>query len=441
MGGTWTTQNKVLPDVYINFKSEAQALGKLGERGILAVPAHLPWGKEGVTTLEASTFMQNSLAAIGFNAVDPRIRHIAAALSHVNKVLIYRLGAKEAVKASTVSGSLTATAKYGGSRGNDLKVSIQSNIDMLGFFNVITYLDQEEVDIQTVEKAEDLVSNDFVDFSGTGELTDAAVTSLEGGADDSGGAGEYTAALAAFEAEEFDVLAVPTEDSVIKSLATAYTKRLRENEGKKFQTVLCNYPEADHEGVISLKNGVVTADGLTVEPTYLVWEIAAMEAGANVNQSLTYAVIPNAVDVSPKYTKTELVQAISNGEMVLTADNGQVRIVQDINTLKTFTMDRGKYFSKNRIIRTLDAIANDISRVFKQHFLGKVSNDADGRNLFKAEAVSYLESLQDMGAIQNFHSQKDIEVLPGKDSDSIGINLWIQAVDSVEKIYISVTVR
>lgn len=441
MGGTWTTMNKVLPDVYINFKSEARALGTLGERGTLAVPAPLPWGKEGITVLESSTYLQSSLAAIGFHATDPRVRHITAALSHASKVMIYRLGANGAAKATAAIGSVTATAKYGGLRGNDLKITIQSNIDALGFFDVVTYLENEEVDSQTVEKGEDLVSNDFVDFSGSGVLVETAAIPLEGGTAGTGGVGEYTDALAAFEAEDFDILAIPTDESTIKALAAAYTKRLREDEGKKFQTVLYNYPGADYEGVLSLKNSVITSDGLEVEPTSLLWEIAAMEAAANVNQSLTYATIPNAVDVKPKYTKTELIQAINNGEIVLTADNGQARIVQDINTLKTFTMDRGKQFSKNRIVRTLDSIANDLSRVFKENYLGKVSNDADGRNLFKAEAVSYLETLQAIGAIQNFDSQNDVEVLPGKDSDSILINLWIQTVDSVEKIYISVTVR
>ena len=50
-----------------------------------------------------------------------------------------------------------------------------------------------------------------------------------------------------------------------------------------------------------------------------------------------------------------------------------------------------------------------------------------------------MVNLQGEQAIQNFSSD-DVEVLPGNDIDSIIVNLAIQAVDSVEKIYMTVTV-
>ena len=41
--------------------------------------------------------------------------------------------------------------------------------------------------------------------------------------------------------------------------------------------------------------------------------------------------------------------------------------------------------------------------------------------------------------IQNFTAE-DVEVLPGNAIDSVVINVLIQPVDSIEKIYVSVTV-
>lgn len=440
-GGTWQVQNKVRPGVYINFKAQAQTLGTLGDRGVVAFPAPLPWGASGIITLEAETYLENCLKLVGFYPTDPRIRHITAAMTHANKVLIYRLGANGAKKASAVIGNLTATAKYGGLRGNDLQVAIQSNIDLPGTFTILTLLDGEEVDSQVADKAENVASNDFIDFTGTGALAETAGTPLVNGAAGTGGMGEWTDAFTTFESETFNVLGVPVDDATVKQLATAFTRRVREDEGKKIVTVLYNYPQADYEGVISLKNSVVTADGLTVDPIYLLWEIAAMEAAANVNESLTYASIPNAADVSPKYTNSEIIQALQNGELVLTASNGQVRIEQDINTLKTLTTDRSKAYKKNRVIRVLDSIANDLETNFEGNYIGKVNNDADGRNLLKAATISYLNTLQGLGAIQNFDSQNDIEVLPGKDVESVLINLAVQPVDSIEKIYMKVQVK
>ena len=54
--------------------------------------------------------------------------------------------------------------------------------------------------------------------------------------------------------------------------------------------------------------------------------------------------------------------------------------------------------------------------------------------------VGYLLTIQNNEGIQNFDPENDIEVLPGNDIDSIVINLSIQAVDSVEKIYMTITV-
>lgn len=439
-GGTWTTQNKELPGVYMNFEAEPAPTSMLGERGVVAFPAPLPWGAN-LITLEAETYMTDSIKQIGFYSTDPRIRHVTAAMTHASKVLIYRLGANGAAKATVTIGALTATAKYGGLRGNDIQIVIQSSVDDPTQYVVQTLLDGEIVDAQEVTTIDQLVSNDFVDFKGTGVPTDTAGTPLTGGTEGTGGNGDWTNALSTLESEEFNALGIPVDDDSIKQLAAAYTKRLREDEGKKFVAVLYNYPQADYEGVISLKNSVVTSDGLTVDPIYLLWEIAAMEAGANVNESLTYATIPNAVDVSPKYTNSELVKAIQNGELVLTASNGQVQIVQDINTLKTLSPNRSKAYKKNRVIRTLDSIANDIKRTFETNYIGKVDNNADGRNLMKAEIISYLDTLQGLGAIQNFDPQTDIEVLPGNDVESVLVNLAIQVVDSIEKIYMTVTVR
>lgn len=440
-GGTWTTQNKVLPGVYINFKAAAQQNVNVGDRGTVAFPAPLPWGKEGIIKLEAETYLQDAVKQIGFYPIDPRIRHITAAMSHAKTVLIYRLGAKGATKASATIGTLTATAKYGGLRGNDLKIAIQSNIDNPGTYTVQTLLDGEEVDSQVASTADQVVSNDFVDFKGTGALTATAGTPLVNGTAGTGGMGEWSDAFTAFESEEFNVLGIPVDDLSVKQLAVAFTKRLREDEGKKFQAVLYNHPQADYEGVISLKNSVVTSDGVTVDPIFLLWEIAAMEAAANINQSLTYATVPNAVDVTPKYTQSQIIDALQNGELVLTAANGQVRIEQDINTLTTFTTDRSRAYRKNRVIRTLDSIANDLKTNFDENFIGKVNNDEDGRNLLKAATISYLDTLQGLGAIQNFDSQNDIEVLPGNDIESVIINLGIQPTDSMEKIYMTITVR
>lgn len=440
-GGTWVTQNKVRPGVYFNFKARPQPLGSLGDRGIAAYPAALPWGDPaGVIVLEGSEFMDSSQELIGFRATDPRIRHIAAAVSHAKTVLLYRLGGTGAIKAKATEGALTATARWGGTRGNDIQLVVQVNIDDAGLFDVITLLDGEEVDRQAVNTIEQLQPSPYIDWSGSGVLTPTAGVKLTGGADGTASGADFSAALSAFEGYQFNVLGVPLTDSTSKQLTVAYVRRQREEEGKKIQAVLVDNPSADYEGIISLRNSIITSDGLQVPPEMLLWEVAAMQAAANVNESLTYTAIPNAVDAYPRLTNSETIAALKNGELVITAVNGAAVFEQDINTLTSFTPDRSKAFSKNRVIRVLDSIGNDIKRIFDQFYIGKVSNNDDGRALLKAEVVSYLLNLQGIGAIQNFDSQTDILVVRGADVDSVLVELSIQPVDSIEKIFMTVEV-
>ncbi|MEF2246222.1 phage tail sheath family protein [Paenibacillus sp. IITD108] len=440
-GGQWNVQNKVRPGVYINFNAKRKPMNSVGERGIVAFPASLPWGvTDRVIELDSSSFGEKAVEVLGFKAADARIRHIAAAMSHASSVLLYRLGGTNAAKAKATEGALTATAKWGGLRGNDLRIVIQADVDESSKFNVITLLDLEEVDRQTVAQIEELENSAFIDWTGTGAVTASAGVALAGGTEGTQSGSDFTTALAKFESYDFNVLGISLDDAASKQVATAYVKRQREEEGKKIVAVMANYPEADYEGVMSLHNGIVTSDGLEVSPTSLVWEVAAMQAAANINEALTYTAIPNAVGAFPRLTHTETIAALNNGELVVTALNGRAVIEQDINTLTSFSLDRSKAFSKNRVVRVLDAIGNDIKRLFDTYYIGKISNNSNGRALLQAEVTSYLKKLEGLGAIQNFDSQKDIVLSAGEATDAVQIQLNVQPVDSVEKIYMNVEV-
>ena len=43
-GGTFLTQNKILPGAYINFISVANASATLSDRGIATIPLEMNWG-------------------------------------------------------------------------------------------------------------------------------------------------------------------------------------------------------------------------------------------------------------------------------------------------------------------------------------------------------------------------------------------------------------
>ena len=43
-GGTWMSQNKIQPGVYINTKSSGNLSASIGEKGIVAIAKPLSWG-------------------------------------------------------------------------------------------------------------------------------------------------------------------------------------------------------------------------------------------------------------------------------------------------------------------------------------------------------------------------------------------------------------
>jgi hypothetical protein len=437
-GGTWITENKVRPGVYINFVSAQKALGTLGERGVVTMPLVLPWGPEKkVIEINAN---DNLFDKIGINITDPEALLIKEVFKRARTLLLYR--ANTGVKATATSGVLTATAKYSGTKGNKLSIVIQVNIEDETKFDVITLLDGKEVDKQElVGKVEQLVNNNFVNFSGSGDLAATAGIKLEGGTDGEVSNEDYTNYLAIIEPYEFNTMALPSKDATLKSVFVSFIKRLRDQEGKKVQLVVENYSVADFEGVISVKNGVVLADTTVVPAEKAVAWVAGATARANVNESLTYTAYDDAVDVDTRYTNSEIETALKAGEFVFVANKGTAIVEQDINTLTSFTSEKGKEFRKNRIIRVLDSIANDAKSIFDNYYIGKVNNNADGRNLFKGELIKYLNLLQDINAIQNFDAQTDVLVLPGAEIDAVRADLYIQPVDAIEKIYMKVEVR
>lgn len=436
-GGTWVAPNKVRPGPYINFKSKPRAIGSIGERGIVSLPLTLSWGPaKQIVTIEAG---DDTTDVLGYDITHPSMLLIREAMKRAKTILVYRLNAGTPATASV--DPLTVTAKYGGIRGNDITVAVETNIDDSSKFDVKTLIGGAEVDVQTVATIEELQANDWVTFSGTGAPAPTAGAPLTGGDDGDATAQDYTDYLEAIEVEDFHVIGLTATDSAIKDVFVSFVKRQREDEGKKIQVVMENNPTADYEGVISVKNGVVLSDGTTLTPDQAVAWVAGATAGANPNESLTYTAYDGAVDAVPKYTNSQIEAAIKNGEFVFTPNNGRAIVETDINTFTSFTPDKNQSFSKNQVIRVLDGIANDYYRVFSTNYIGKVPNNDDGRNLLKAECINITEQYQNIAAVQNFDPQTDIEVLPGPHIDAVVINQWLQPVSAIEKLYFTITVE
>ena len=346
-------------------------------------------------------------------------------------------GAKPVVaKATATLGNLVATAKYDGTFGNRLAVDVTSDSPN---YIVQTYLDGVVVDSQTVAAIGGLVANDYIVFSGTA-LSAAAKTALTGGANGTPTTTAYSDFLNALELQKFDIVIYDGTDATTKTAFADFVKRLSNQEGVKCQAVLSDATNPDNECIINVYPQAVTlTDGTELAASELTWWVGGASAGANVFESLTYAAYPDAIEVDPVLTSSQQEAAINAGKFALIAQFDRIQVLTDINSFVTFAVEKGKAFRKNRVIRTVFGLCNDIYKTFATYYIGAVHNDEEGRKSLKAEILNLLERYQGNRAVQNVETD-DVIVNKGVDSDAVVIECYIQPVDSIEKIYINITI-
>ncbi|HBB28271.1 MAG TPA: phage tail sheath protein [Clostridiales bacterium] len=442
-GGYFTTQNKRIPGAYVNFSTDAQEEITIGNRGIVTMPLSLNWGKvREFVVIDNNTDFK---AVLGYDILDPQLLIIKETLKRAKSILLYRINT--GVKATKIDSSLTVTAKYEGTRGNDITIKIVANPDVASSFIVTTYLDGEIVDEQLASTIGDLQSNDYVVFSGTAStaLTASAGIVLTGGTNTDATSANYTTYFASCEVQDFNVIALSTSDATIKGAAATFVKRMIETEGKKIQVVMSSYSTADHEGVISVENGVKLEDGTVIDILTAVGWVAGATASAEINKDLTYEVYEGAVDVTERYTDTQIETMLNAGKFFFVPKklkNGVKKIVvqEDINTFVSFTKDKGKEFSINRSIRTMFDIGTTIPEFWEQTYIGKVDATDDGVNAFVGDVINYFSNLQELGAIKNFNSKEDIKVTLNSDDSAFAL-VGVQVARAFKKLYMQVKLK
>ena len=441
-GGIWTSQNKALPGVYIRFKT-GTALGlTVGERGVVTICEPMSWGP--VAQVTPVTLTTDVTPITGYDITTPQNRFLQEMFKGTNRtgapttILLYRPTASGSAQAAVTTGELTATAVYPGARGNDISLIITELTEPESAFTVSTVVDGAIVDQQTASQISELVANDWVTFSGTGALAATTGAALTGGADGTVESAAYSAYLSTIEPYKFDIMVYDGSDSTVQTALLSFIERVNENNGQYCQLVASGLSNPDSRYVININSPVTLSDGTELTPQQVTWWAGGASAGALYNQSLTYAQYPGAVSTVMR-TTDEYVNQIQAGNFVLFAENGVVKVMQDINSMTTYTEDIGQVYSKNRVMRLCNTIANDIFQQFSESFIGVVNNNEQGRARFPAAIVGYLQQIQDNQGIQNFTSD-DVEVLAGSAIDAIVVNVAIQAVDSVEKIYMTIEV-
>ncbi|MDE3615130.1 phage tail sheath subtilisin-like domain-containing protein, partial [Clostridioides difficile] len=371
-GGTFVTQNKVLPGSYINFVSATRATSSLSDRGIVAMPLELDWGiDEEVFQVTSDDFEKYSTKYFGYDYTHEKLKGLRDLFKNIRLGYFYKLN--KGVKASCS----IATARCSGIRGNDLKVIVTTNIDDNAKFDVVTLLDNKKVDTQIAKVITELQDNDYVTWKKEATLEATAGLTFTNGTNGEAVTGtEYQAFLDKIESYSFNALGCLATTAEIKSLFVEFTKRMRDKVGAKFQTVLYKKNDADYEGVVSVENKI--KDTGLLESSLIYWTTGAI-AGCDINKSNTNKRYDGEFDVDVNYTQIHLEEALKTGKFIFHKVGDEVHVLEDINTFVSFTDEKNDDFSSNQSVRVLDQIANDIATLFNTKYLGEVPNDKSGR--------------------------------------------------------------
>lgn len=426
-GGTFISQNKKLPGSYINFASAQNASSSIGERGIAAMAIEMDWGKDGeIIEVTSQNFAKDSLKIFGYDYSHEKLKGLRDLFKNVKKAYFYRLNSGN--KATTD----IATAKCSGTRGNDIRIVVAKNIDDDTKYDVTTYLGTKEVDKQTVKEVSELVDNDYVTFSmETLEVT--AGKSLEGGTNGDVSGEAHQNFLDKLESYQVNAIGCTVKDESTSNLYVQYAKRLRDEQGIKFQVVLFNNA-ANYEGVVNVKNTTVE------DESALVYWVTGVIAGCEINKSNTNKTYDGEYTINADYTQAQLETSIDNGEFVLHKVGDEIRVLVDINSLVDTTTEKGEEFKSNQTIRVLDQIASDVASVFNSKYLGKIANNEAGRTSLWSDIIALFKDYQTLQAIENFEDA-DISVEIGNDKKSVTINTNVQVINAMEKLYMTVVVE
>lgn len=443
-GGTFSlAAGKVRPGTYVNLKNGRPPASQGTTRGTacIVLPGY-DYGPRNQWIVLTAAAPDAAKAKLGRSIYDDNDSMIMLQLMFMNASTVYvyipdgGTAAKISVKIGEVNAEFTAREK--GTLGNKLQLSSVAN--PIGGFDVTVYLGGVAVEtmegLENIEEIEE--KSEYIGTAATGALAAFASATLAGATDDSSGNSGISTFLDMSEKIKFNSMCFPITEASLQAALLTKIKYIRNSIGWKCQAVAPDFA-ADFEGIINITNSF-EYDGKQLTKAQACAWYAGATAAADYVTSNTYVTVPNATAVVGEKTHEEAELAIKSGETFFSvSDSGEVQVETDINSKVKITSDMPQDINKNRPLRVYDTFCNDCLLNFKPNqFSGKESDYIVIEGLGK----EMLKKYEKEGAIQNVDYDNDFVVDRGLSAgDYVVINVGLQAVDSIEKFYITVIAR
>ncbi|AGX44511.1 phage tail sheath subtilisin-like domain-containing protein [Clostridium saccharobutylicum] len=464
--GSWNENNRpTIPGWYNRFKNNADERIGTGIHGVLAMPIKANWGPvKTVTTINKEKELINNFGSdINFTAY--KLGRLAL-LGQPKELLLYRLvDGSEKTSTLTLKNSEVVPAdviklesKYPTTRL--FNVTIRTNIaneskkDFLLFegtkqiFSISALSGTIDEIVNAINKNSE---NDYIVASkvsgGTGILANVVNAELTGGNDGTSAITNehYLDAMSTFEGYGMDgfVLDGVTDEGLQASVKYWIIKNKEEGNniiafvggGKDDSIEQANSKskEFNHEDIVNVFCKA-SYEGDMYNQAEIAVYIAALATGKGLKDSICNA-ITIFDDVSPRLSKADIENALSSGTLVLAKDADDVIVVDDVNTYKNYTDEKGEVFGSIRAVKFMNAVDGDTS-LKRKEFVGKTSNNDTGRTLILCALKQYFETLYKAGVIDSdFTVEIDKELQANAQSDEFFWKWSAKYVDVIKRIY------
>lgn len=489
MGGIFSKSNRpTLPGAYFNFEQQQAAAVPSNPGTAVAIPFTHDWGPfETVTRVSSFAEFQSVFGASddteGYRAVRQAFQGEGFdGRGGAGEVVCYRFGGSSAAKAaitlnnSSAAAAITLTARYEGTRGNDLRVTTQdlaadstkNELIILDGTTIVERYEYADTDITNLAAQ----INESSDWVTAGSVTSGTALATVSGSALTGGndgttllAADWTAALDALSVHRFAVFcAYGLTDSTIRTTVATWIDD-QNDLGKRFfgvfggaagetlATARTRSAALANSNIVNVGIGTVTdatlGSGQTSQ-TLSTAEFAARVAGAlaarGEYQSLTHARFAG-VELTVGATLSELESAFDAGIVALARDSHATAPVHIKTGLTTWTRSVATadkpylIYRQPKYVRTIHGIEADLTQWAEENIIGvRVINDTT-REAVVGEVKARLAEREALGAIQaGWTVGIDQSPPPSDDDEFVAIVISASFARALEQVYFTVSV-
>lgn len=461
--GNWNEKDrKKLPGFYNRFQTKAEERLGSGIHGIVAMPIKSNWGPTRKVFNVKDEKELKKIVGDNSEFTGYKLGRLTL-LGQPKKLMLYRLTdgtekiASVTLKDTEQNDFITLETKY--STDRKFNITIKPNLIETDKKDVVFYEDTKPLFIinaiygtadDIVEKINSNVENNYVIAkklaNSTGVLESIVNTPFTGGNNGTNNITiqHYLDAMSEFEKYKVDGFCLDgVTDSSLHNAVKEWIIKNKElginviaflggAKEEKIEQANTRSKQFNYENIVNVYgNGIY--EGVRYTPAEIACYIAGLATGQQLKDSLCNQKTIFE-DVEPKLSTKEIEDALEAGTLVLSTDDNDVIVVDDVNTFKNYTDDKSDVFGSIRAVKFINAVDTDTA-IKRKDFIGKVPNDDTGKTLILCSLKKYFETLANEGIIKDFTVEIDKELQAKAKSDECFWKWDATYVDVVKRIY------